>query len=168
MFLPSTCLHSEGEISMAKYKWFRWKKGHLPMKERYATGESSWNGAISARRGAISARKGGISTRKGAISNPFIVYPHTLSPIADTSFTRSPLNFHRMHRPFPLLSTILAFPISPQNFTFSLRYSASLRLCVKINSLTLNSNNFPWFPHNSSTLMLHCICTRFLIQCTRF
>ena len=36
--------------------------------------------------------------RNAAISNPFTVYPHTLSPIADRPFTYASRNFHRIRK----------------------------------------------------------------------
>ena len=58
----------------------------------------------------------GESSKSDVNSNPFTVYPHTLSPAACTSFTGTPLNFHRMRRPDPLPSAA-AFPCLQNQFS---------------------------------------------------
>ena len=64
-------------------------------------------------------RKGAEKTARFEFFESYLLLHHT----SDTQLVK----IHSVRK-------ILAFFIFPQNFTFSLRYSASLRLCVKINS----------------------------------
>ena len=50
-------------------------------------------------------RKDVFLTQRDVFSHPFTVYLHTLSPVANASFTCSPLNFHRIPTPSHQYST---------------------------------------------------------------